>query len=61
MYPVLSGLHEGERVAVRGNFLLDSQAQIQGLNSLFHMPAQTAVPSHQHDTAPSPAPATHQH
>ncbi|MGL4565502.1 MAG: hypothetical protein ACRCVD_09415, partial [Halioglobus sp.] len=61
MYPVLSGLHGGERVAVRGNFLLDSQAQIQGLNSLFHTPAPAAVPGHQHDAAPPPAPAAHQH
>lgn len=61
MYPVLSGLHGGERVAVRGNFLLDSQAQIQDLKSLFHTPAQAAVPGHQHDAAPPPAPAAHQH
>jgi Cu(I)/Ag(I) efflux system membrane fusion protein len=33
-YPVLSGLAEGERVVVRGNFLLDSQAQISGKPSL---------------------------
>jgi Cu(I)/Ag(I) efflux system membrane fusion protein len=33
-YPVLSGLAEGERVVVRGNFLLDSQAQILGKPSL---------------------------
>ena len=58
MYPVLSGLHDGERVAVRGNFLLDSQAQIQGLNSLFHTPAQAVVPGNQHDAMP---PAAHQH
>lgn len=34
VHPVLSGLAEGDAVVVRGNFLLDSQAQIQGLPSL---------------------------
>jgi len=33
-YPVLDGLDEGERVVVRGNFLIDSQAQIEGRPSL---------------------------
>jgi Cu(I)/Ag(I) efflux system membrane fusion protein len=33
-YPVLVGLQEGERVVVHGNFLLDSQAQIEGRPSL---------------------------
>jgi len=33
-YPVLSGLAEGDRVVVHGNFLLDSQAQIEGKPSL---------------------------
>lgn len=33
-YPVISGLVEGERVVVRGNFLLDSQSQIEGKPSL---------------------------
>ena len=35
-YPVLSGLAEGERVAARGGFLIDSQFQISGQPSLFH-------------------------
>jgi len=35
-YPVLSGLAEGERVAARGGFLIDSQLQIAGQPSLFH-------------------------
>ncbi len=30
-YQVLDGLKEGERVVVKGNFLLDSEAQIKGL------------------------------
>lgn len=33
-YPVLEGLREGDRVVVRGNFLLDSQSQIEGKPSL---------------------------
>ncbi len=33
-YPVLAGLAEGDRVVVRGNFLLDSQSQIEGRPSL---------------------------
>ncbi len=35
-YPVLDGLAEGERVVVRGNFLLDSQFQITGKPSLLY-------------------------
>ncbi len=53
-YPVLSGLNEGDRVAVRGSFLLDSQAQIRGLPSLFYKEGQAAVVGHQHGGAPSP-------
>jgi RND family efflux transporter MFP subunit len=29
-YPVLEGLHEGERIVTEGNFLLDSQTRISG-------------------------------
>ena len=36
-YPVLDGLKEGELVAVRGNFLLDSQFQISSPSSLFYI------------------------
>lgn len=35
-FPVLKGLKPGDRVAVRGGFLLDSQAQISGQPSLFY-------------------------
>lgn len=56
-YPVLSGLSEGDRVAVRGSFLLDSQFQVQGLPSLFYPNGQAAASGHQHGGAPSPAPA----
>ena len=37
-YPVLEGLVEGDRVVVRGNFLLDSQFQISGKPSLLNPP-----------------------
>lgn len=33
-FPVISGLMEGERVATRGGFLIDSQFQIRGMKSL---------------------------
>jgi Cu(I)/Ag(I) efflux system membrane fusion protein len=76
-YPVLSGLGEGDRVAVRGSFLLDSQSQIQGLPSLFYEHGQAPAGGHQHggpagQAAPpgeqpgtprsvAPPPAKHQH
>jgi Cu(I)/Ag(I) efflux system membrane fusion protein len=60
MYPVLSGLSEGDRVVVRGNFLLDSQAQLQGIRSLFHAQGETTVPGHQHGATIDAAPAEHQ-
>jgi Cu(I)/Ag(I) efflux system membrane fusion protein len=47
-YPVLAGLKEGDRVAVRGNFLLDSQFQISGLPSLFYEHGQAPAAGHQH-------------
>ena len=64
-YPVLGGLKEGDRVAVRGNFLLDSQFQISGLPSLFYEHGQAGVSTHQHGTpapaVPAPKPAGHKH
>jgi Cu(I)/Ag(I) efflux system membrane fusion protein len=51
-YPVLSGVREGDRVVVRGNFLLDSQSQIRGLPSLFYKEGQAAVVGHQHGSSP---------
>lgn len=52
-YPVLSGLSEGERVAVRGNFLLDSQAQISGAGSLFYPRGASGISAHQHGSSPT--------
>jgi len=72
-YPVLAGLKEGDRVAVRGNFLLDSQFQISGLPSLFYEHGQAGASGHQHGgggTSPggakptgqaTPKPAEHKH
>jgi len=50
-YPVLKGLNPGDRVAVRGNFLLDSQFQIEGKPSLFSTGGP--LPVHQHGSNPT--------
>lgn len=55
-FPVLEGLKEGDRVAVRGNFLLDSQLQIQGLPSLLYSKGQAPATSHQHGESRGPPP-----
>ncbi len=55
-YPVLSGLSEGDRVVIRGGFLLDSQQQISGLPSLLYDQGQSAASLHSgHGGAPAPA------
>lgn len=55
-FPVLSGLKEGERVVVRGNFLLDSQFQIRGLPSLLHPKGSAPAGPHEgHGSAAPPA------
>jgi Cu(I)/Ag(I) efflux system membrane fusion protein len=64
-YPVVDGLEEGDRVAVRGNFLLDSQFQIRGLPSLFYEHGQAPAAGHQHGApadkaAPPTKPAGHE-
>ena len=62
-YPVLDGLKEGDRVAVRGNFLLDSQFQISGLPSLFYEHGQAPAAGHQHGAdkqTPPPKPTGHE-
>ncbi len=47
-YPVLAGLRDGERVVLRGAFLLDSQAQIEGRPSLLFPHGIEAAPSSVH-------------
>ena len=38
LYPVLSGLEEGERVVIHGAFAIDADLQIQGGESMMHLP-----------------------
>jgi hypothetical protein len=53
--PVLRGLSDGERIAVRGGFLIDSQFQITGHPSLFYPGGLHADMSHAH-RPPEPIP-----
>lgn len=59
-YPVLSGLRQGDRVAVRGNFLIDSQFQIRGLPSLLNPEGDAVTEPHHHGEA-APMPEGHRH
>lgn len=52
-YPVLGGLEEGARVAVRGGFLIDSQLQIQGQPSLLTGDDGVPAPGHGHAAPPA--------
>ncbi len=54
--PVISGLEEGELVAVRGGFLIDSQFQIRGLPSLLNPGGGAAPLPHQHGTGTATPP-----
>ncbi len=45
-FPVRKGLQEGDRVVVRGGFLLDSQQQITGIPSLLFPQGQSATNLH---------------
>jgi len=47
-YPVISGLSDGDEVAVRGAFLLDSQRQIEGKPSLLYPDGQAGDALHGH-------------
>ncbi|MEW6077913.1 MAG: efflux RND transporter periplasmic adaptor subunit [Thermodesulfobacteriota bacterium] len=55
-FPVLKGLTEGERVAARGGFLIDSQFQVTGHPSLFYPGGLQADMGHAHG-APESIPA----
>lgn len=52
--PVISGIAEGEQVAVRGGFLIDSQFQIRGLPSLLNPGGGASPAPHQHGTESAP-------
>jgi Cu(I)/Ag(I) efflux system membrane fusion protein len=56
-YPVLGGLKPGDRVAVRGGFLLDSQRQIEGMPSLLDPGGQAPANPHAGHGDPAPAAA----
>lgn len=45
-FPVLNGLAAGDRVVVRGGFLLDSQRQIEGRASLLYAKGQSGASLH---------------
>lgn len=65
-FPALKGLQEGDRVVVRGGFLLDSQQQISGMPSLLYEQGQSAANLHSgHDGGPasgsSPKSPAHKH
>jgi len=48
-YVVLDGLKEGEHVVVRGNFKIDSAAQLAGLPSMMHEAGEASMqPGHDH-------------
>lgn len=47
-YSVVTGLNEKDLVAVRGNFLIDSQFQIKGMPSLFYKDGLAPAAGHQH-------------
>jgi Cu(I)/Ag(I) efflux system membrane fusion protein len=60
-FPVLGGLAAGDRIVVRGAFLLDSQRQIEGMPSLLHPQGQSAAGLHSgHGAMPAPK-AEHNH
>lgn len=65
-HPVLKGLSEGDRVVVRGGFLLDSQTQIEGRPSLLFPEGQSGADLHSGHgvrgaATPMPAGGEHKH
>lgn len=59
-YAVLSGVHEGERVVTRGNFLIDSQLQVMGSPSLLYPGGLEAKAAQggPHPSSEAPSPST---
>jgi Cu(I)/Ag(I) efflux system membrane fusion protein len=55
-FPVLAGLQPGDRVVVRGGFLLDSQRQIEGMPSLLYPQGQSVANLHAGHGEPPPKP-----
>jgi Cu(I)/Ag(I) efflux system membrane fusion protein len=55
-YPIRKGLIAGDRVVVRGGFLLDSQRQIEGMPSLLFPQGQAGVNLHSGHGVSPPAP-----
>ncbi|HXG08483.1 MAG TPA: efflux RND transporter periplasmic adaptor subunit [Gemmataceae bacterium] len=54
-FPVRAGLKAGDRVVVRGGFLLDSQAQIEGRPSLLYPEGRAPAALHgEHGAMPAP-------
>jgi Cu(I)/Ag(I) efflux system membrane fusion protein len=60
-FPVLAGLAAGERVVVRGGFLIDSQFQITGHPSLLHPGGQHASPGRPSGSGGATKPPDHGH
>jgi Cu(I)/Ag(I) efflux system membrane fusion protein len=52
-YPILAGLNEGDRVVVRGNFLIDSQFQVTGKPSLLYPHGSAGGTGHEGEQAES--------
>ena len=57
LYPVLSGLHDGERVVVHGAFAIDADLQIRGGESMMNSQPEQAAD----DAEPAEPPAMQEH
>ena len=54
LYPVLTGLQEGERVVIHGAFAIDADLQIRGGDSMMNLPDdEEAAEEHAHDGHPT--------
>jgi hypothetical protein len=62
LYPILSGLSEGELIVRKGNFLIDSQSQLSGGMSVLWGGAQEIKPEAQATQGePAPVETKHKH